>query len=666
MKLIQLSVKKYDGNNFNFKNFPYVGGDIFSKPHQRINFNSKIRKLIIDCGELLNWSKINPDILGSMIQAVATEENRSKLGMHYTSVPNIMKVIKPLFLDELYESFEKAYNNNEKLSKLYERIGKIKFFDPACGSGNFLIITYKELRRLEIKILQRQRELNPFVMYIPSVTLDQFYGIELNNFAHDIAKLSLWISEHQMNVELEELFQDKVRAILPLTSAGIIYCGNALSIDWEKVCKKNPEDEFYLFGNPPYLGSKRQNAQQKADLSSIFNDVKNCKMLDYIAGWFKLGSSFIANSKGKLAFVSTNSITQGEQVSILWPEIFSIGIDIMFAYNSFKWVNNAKNNAGVTVVIIGLKDSKNKQEKFLYNEISRQSVENISPYLTAGENVIVYPAKESISNLPKLNFGSMPNDNGYLILNKEEYVDFIDKNPGAERFIRKFVGSDEFINGDFRYCLWINEDDLSEAIKYQGIVERIEKVKEVRKNSKRTSTQKLALKPYSFGEVRHQNKLAIAIPAHSSENRDYIPMGISPENIILSNAIYAAYGAEVYVLGILISRMHMACVKGVCGRLETRYRYTAGLCYNTFPIKSISPKNKTEITEATLKILDLREENGGNLATLYNPDTMPNDLKVAHNELDALIDGLYRSKKFMSDQERLEFLLHLYNQSTRK
>lgn len=599
--------------------FPYVNGHLFTEPHDEVKFSAKSRKLIIECGELLNWSKINPDIFGSMIQAVASEESRSHLGMHYTSVPNIMKVIKPLFLDDLYDAFEKAYDSMDKLDLLYERIGKMKFFDPACGSGNFLIITYKELRRLEIKILLRQRELSEYVMYLPSVTLDQFYGIEIDDFAHDVARLSLWIAEHQMNMELDEIFKDKVRPTLPLQSAGDIRCANALRVNWNEVCSHTKDEEVYVFGNPPYLGAKKQNKEHKQDLELIFSDVKNHRMLDYISGWFFLGSQYISESKAQLAFVSTNSISQGEQVSILWPSILAHGVEISFAHRSFKWSNNAKNNAGVIVIVIGLnaKDLIEKQKK-IFLENSVQPVDNITPYLTQGSNILVYSARDSISDLPKLTFGSMPNDGGHLLLTREEYPEFLLKNPGAEKYIRKFVGSDEFINGDYRYCIWIEPNEVAEAIKYPSIKERVEKVRETRLNSKRLSTKQLAEKPYSFGEVRHQYLNAVVIPRVSSENRDYVPMGIVGENTVVSDSAMAVYDAPLWLLGLLESRMHMAWVRAVAGRLKNDYRYSAGLCYNTFPVPELSTRRKNEIEENVLKILDIREEHGGTLAELYS------------------------------------------------
>lgn len=361
--------------------FPYVDGDLFKDPHESLMFSSKSRKLIIDAGELLNWNQVNPDILGSMIQAVASEDSRSHLGMHYTSVPNIMKVIKPLFLDGLREDFEAAKGNEDKLQHLYNRIGNIKFMDPACGSGNFLIITYKELRQLEIDILKELNNLGVATMYVPSVTLNQFYGIEIEDFACDVTRLSLWIAEHQMNVKLHDEVSDAVRPTLPLHHAGAIVNGNALTIDWQNVMDIEPEiDEAYLFGNPPYLGAKKQNEKQKEDLCNALDQNPHFKKLDYISAWFYLGAKYISGSKAALAFVTTNSIVQGEQVDMLWPAILQ-NCEIILGYKSFLWSNNAKKNAGVTVSIVGLMAKGHQTTKKLFDTAGYfVSVEHISPY----------------------------------------------------------------------------------------------------------------------------------------------------------------------------------------------------------------------------------------------------------------------------------------------
>lgn len=646
------------------KKFPYVNGQLFTEPHEALVFSTKSRKLIIECGEMLNWAKINPDIFGSMIQAVASEESRSHLGMHYTSVPNIMKVIKPLFLDELYEAFEKAYNSMDKLNLLYERIGKIKFFDPACGSGNFLIITYKELRRLEIKILLRQRELTEYIMYLPSVTLDQFYGIEIDDFAHDVAKLSLWIAEHQMNMELEEIFNDKVRATLPLQLAGDIRCANALRVDWNEVCPHNQNEEVYIFGNPPYYGSRNQKPNQKQDMEYLLKGLNGYKKLDYISGWFLLASDYIEENSAQFAFVTTNSLFQGEQVPILWDKLSSFNTEISFAYSSFRWDNNAKDNAGVTVVIVGFSTRGIRKDKKIYTDNKVLYVENISPYLTSGHNIIVKKSTKQLQNLPKVSKGNAAYDDGKFTFSVEEFNQLANSNPEVLPFMKKYMSADDFIYGTYKYCLWITKENLKEAEKISFIKDRINQVREYRLSSERAVTRKQAETPYAFGEIRYQEKPVFIIPVVSSETREYIPMGIIPQDIIPSYATFTIYDAPLWLLGILHSKMHMAWAKAVAGGLESRIRYSAGLCYNTFPVPDLSTRRKNEIEEATLEILDIREEIGGTLAELYNPERMPKDLKVAHEKLDGIVERAYRQKDFETDEERLEVLLKMYQEMT--
>ncbi|MGG0739566.1 class I SAM-dependent DNA methyltransferase [Niallia taxi] len=653
------------------KEFPYVNGQLFTEPHEEFIFSPKSRKLIIECGELLNWAKINPDIFGSMAQAVASEESRSHLGMHYTSVPNIMKVIKPLFLDDLYEEFEKSYDSMDKLNLLYERIGKIKFFDPACGSGNFLIITYKELRRLEIKILLRQRELAEYIMYLPSVTLDQFYGIEIDDFAHDIAKLSLWIAEHQMNMELEEIFNDKVRATLPLQAAGEICCANALHVDWNEVCPHRENEEVYIFGNPPYLGSKKQELSHKEDLKNVFGSKSNYKQVDYIAGWFQLAANYIQDGLVRVAFVSTNSVCQGEQVELIWKRLL-INTQISFAYTSFKWNNNAKKNAGVTVIVVGL-DSSDRyvNNKRLFIGMIEKSVKHITPYLTEGEDTIVSKLEKSISGFPKMDFGSMPRDGGGLILSPEEKARAIENYPELSPYIWRYIGADEFINNTSRYCFWLNSETYEEIKDNPFVLDRMEQVRRARLSSKAKSTQSAAKTPYSFVQKgpdhfysMDSKKMSVIVPAFSSENRFYMPVGIEKSSTILSNKVYVIPDAGISLFGILSSRMHMTWMRAVAGRLETRYGYSSGIVYNTFPFPSISTRRKQEIEAAALDILDIREEHGGTLAELYDQEKMPIELKLAHEKLDGIVEKAYRQKAFESDEERLEVLLKLYQEMT--
>lgn len=651
------------------KKYPYVDGDLFIEPHESLKFTTESRTKIIDAGKKLDWASINPDILGSMLQAVASEDKRSHLGMHYTSVPNIMKVIKPLFLDDLREEFENARGNVDRLNELYARIGKIKFMDPACGSGNFLIITYKELRQLEIDILKELNNMGTSTMYVPSVTLDQFYGIEIEDFACDVTRLSLWIAEHQMNVKLHQEIKDAVRPTLPLKKAGDIICGNALRLDWGKILPHEEKDEVYLFGNPPYLGARRQSSYQKEDLSVVFNNITNkYKSLDYISGWFIKGEEYIEGSCSRFAFVTTNSICQGEQVSILWPEIFSRSGEIIFAYQSFKWGNNAKNNAGVMVAIIGVADSRYYlKNKTLFANRMQIKVKNISPYLTEGQNFSVKRCSKSISDLPSISFGSMPNDGGNLVFSKKEAEDL---DSDTKRFLRKYIGSKEFIDSTYRYCLWLKDADADDYSENKVIEKILNNVKEYRLKSKRKATNELARNPELFGFISYkEGKTAIIIPRVSSENRIYAPMGIVDSNTIISDSAMAIYDAPLWLLGLLESRMHMAWLKAVGGRLKEDYRYSAALVYNTFPVPELSTRRKNEIENLVLNILDIREEEGGTLAELYgsplaekNPKPMNAKLLEAHQELDRVVDRAYKPSGFKDDAERLSLLLEMYDE----
>ncbi len=678
------------------KKYPYVNGNLFSEEHKKMNFNSNLRKLIIDAGELLDWGKVNPDILGSMLQAVANSETRATLGMHYTSVPNIMKVIKPLFLDELYSEFlairDSDFKDNtklEKLEKLLDRIGKMKFFDPACGSGNFLIIAYKELRRLEIEIY----ELIVFIkqktfIYEPSVKLSQFYGIEIDDFAHDVAMLSLWIADHQMNIELKERLQNAFRNTLPLQKVGAIRCANSLKISWDDVCPHTKDDEVFIFGNPPYLGAKLQDKEQKKDLENVLKNINGYKKLDYIASWFYLGARYIKGTKSELAFVSTNSICQGEQVAYLWKPLLNM-IDISFAYTSFKWKNNAKHNAGVTVIIVGIKDKNKEKIKNIYiedkeEEFSKKEVKNINPYLADGENIIIENSNININkDFPKMSFGNMPRDGGYLILSQQEYQEQED----LKEIIKKYVGSQEFINGDRRYVLWLDDESLEKFEDNSFLKDRLNKVRDNRLQSPAVSTQEYAKYPHLFvqrGEYdeayrvfRTKNKnnkekkemLTIIVPRVVSENRLYVPMGFVYEDTIIADSAMAIYDAPIWLLAILQSKMHLVWLQNIGGRLKTDYRYSTSLVYNTFPVPKLSAKIKEKLEDAIIDILDFRDKNGGTLAELYgsplaekNPKPMNEDLLNLHKYLDKVVDNIYSEREFKDDEERLALLLKMYKE----
>ncbi|MDD8268825.1 class I SAM-dependent DNA methyltransferase [Escherichia coli] len=646
-------------------NFPYVNGGLFKKQIKVPTFDAKARRMLLDSGSL-DWSDINPDIFGSMIQGVADPETRSKMGMHYTSVSNIMKVIEPLFLNDLYEEFDKCNDNINKLKKLQVRLSRIKFFDPACGSGNFLIITYKEIRELEIEILKRIRELegesDSGVMGLfdeshSAIRLDQFYGIELDDFAHEMAILSLWLVEHQMNMVFETEF-GYTAPTLPLKHSGRIVAGNAAKVDWEVVCPISNDDETYILGNPPYLGARQQSKEQKAEIKKVFSGIKGAQNLDYIAIWFLKAALY---SKEKLnvksAFVSTNSIVQGVQVAILWPLVFKLKLEIFFCQTSFKWSNNAKRQAGVTCVIIGLaKPSSNP--KYIFDNVNKITAKNINAYLTDGDNVFVEPRRKSLSKLPPINYGSFALDDGNYTLSRDEANTILESNSDSSRYIKEFVGSKELIQGNSRYCIWIEDDGYKSNLE---ISRRVALVKKWRSESNRSATVKLAETPEKFAEIRQPKTAYLAFPTISSERRPYIPIKFYESRTIASNQVYVISDAELWLFAILSSSMHMTWIKSIGGKLETRYRYSAALCYNTFPIGSISEKLKVQLEECALEILSIQESYPDKtLAYLYDPDTMPEELKNAHKHLDSVVESLYSKSILNSDEERLKVLLNLY------
>lgn len=651
-----------------FKEFPYVNGGLFRDTIVSPKFTKEARSIIMECGDL-DWSEINPDIFGSMIQAVVNPAYRSGLGMHYTSVPNIMKVIEPLFLNELYETFEKHKGNAKKLRQLIYRIAKLKIFDPACGSGNFLIIAYKEIRKLEIQILQELHQLEAQQSIVfTEVKLSQFYGIELDDFAHEMAILSLWLAEHQMNKFFVSELQDfgKAKPILPLKEAGNITQGNATRLNWEDTCPKNEGDEIYILGNPPYLGASMQDAIQKEDLKLTFSVLKNYKNLDYISCWFKIGSDYIMGHNANLAFVSTNSICQGEQVALLWPYINNIGIQIRFAHTSFKWVNNAKGNAGITVVIIGLSNPTSKA-KYLFFKEKKQYVFNINAYLIEGDNIIINKSSQSICGLLPMSYGSKPVDGGHLLLSDEEKEIIVTNNPSIGQYLKRFVGSNELIKNIYRWCFWIKDDEIEGAMKFGEIERRASLVRAMRLKSKKAATIESANIPYAFGERRFSNSNSVIIPSVSSKNRDYLPIDFFDSSTVISNSAHCVLNAEPITFAIISSRLHIVWIAAVGGRLREDYRYSSSICYNTFPFPEITQKQKEQINLHVFAVLEEREKHSGKtLAQLYDPDKMPKGLKEAHHQLDLAIERCYRLKPFESDAERLEYLFKEYEKMIAK
>ena len=663
--------------------FPYVNGGLFRDRYPIPVLSRRARTLIINCGEY-NWREINPDIFGSMIQAVVTPEQRAGLGMHYTSVPNIEKVIRPLFLDSLEEEFEaakaearekiaKKVNHDrasQRLRNLLIRLSKIKFFDPACGSGNFLIIAYKRLRELEIRIWKALREItNVAMLPFPNITLTQFYGIELDEYACDTATLSLWLAEHQMNVKFqEELYV--LPETLPLKPSGHIVCGNACRLDWNTVCPHTPDDEVYIMGNPPYLGSKLQDDSQKEDMKIAMQGTDAAKTVDYIAAWFWKGAKYINGTKAKYAFVTTNSISQGEQVAMLWKPIFDLGEEIFFARTSFKWSNNAKYNAAVIVAIIGV-GNKSMDSKRLFCEatLSEKKVSSINPYLSEGDSLIVPRTNEPPKGLPELLFGSMPRDGGYLNFDKTTAEKILSEYPKASKFIKHYIGSQEILQGLERFCLWIDDtkENIELAYSIPAIAQRLYAVKAEREQSNADSTRAYANRPHMFVQRAYQPLEAIIVPSVSSERREYIPIGYVDKDTVILNSAFSIYGAEKWLFSLLNSKLHNLWVRTVGGRLKTDIRYSATLCYNTFPFPKLTTTEKEELERLAQNILNIRDENFDlTLGEMYNPETMPDELREAHHQLDLAVERIYRSEPFTSDEERLEHLFKLYSKMSKK
>ena len=659
--------------------FPYVNGGLFRDRYPIPVLSRRARTLIINCGEY-NWKEINPDIFGSMIQAVITPEQRAGLGMHYTSVPNIEKVIRPLFLDALEEEFEaacaeardkmaKKINHDrasQRLRALLTRLSQIKFFDPACGSGNFLIISYKRLRELEIRIWKALRDITGVaILPFPNITLTQFYGIELDEYACDTATLSLWLAEHQMNIKFqEELFV--LPETLPLKPSGHIVCGNACRLDWNTVCPHTSDEEVYIMGNPPYLGSSMQDENQKEDLEIVCGHFKNYKNLDYIASWFYKGAQYISGNNAKCAFVSTNSICQGDSVELLWPNVINLNTEIFFTHQSFKWTNNAKHNAAVIVAIIGLR-SFSPGNKFIFQGNESRLCKNINAYLMSGPNIFIPRLGQPLCDVPVMTRGSMPSDGGGLILEIDDFNKLVNVTPQDINPLKKYMGADDFLNDNKRFCIWTDKDGYEVLDKIPCYHERFEIVKAARLSSTTASTAEYAEFPYLFRQPQYKPTNAIIVPGVSSERREYIPMGFVDKDTVISNAAFAIYHADLSLFALLNSKMHNLWVKTVCGRLKSDIRYTVSQCYNAFPFPKLTTAEKEELERLAQNILNIRDENFDmTLGEMYNPESMPEELREAHHQLDLAVERIYRPEPFTSDEERLEHLFKLYAKMTKK
>lgn len=648
--------------------FPYVNGHLFTvKPDQVVpRFNKKARDYLLESGKLL-WNEINPDIFGSMFQAIVTPGQRSDLGQHYTSVPNILKTIEPLFLDELREEYDRAFDNEKKLTELLARIAKIKIFDPACGSGNFLVIAYKELRKLEHAILERLEQFGGKYQTLfaeSQIRIENFYGIEIDDFAVEVAILSLWLAKHQMNREFYEKFNIDL-PLIPLKESGNVVKGNATRLDWNQVCPNDGVTEIYLIGNPPYAGARTQTSDQKADYPFVFGRSPYSKNLDYIALWFVKGAKYIQDSISQLSFVTTNSVSQGEHVGLLFPSIFEMGLEIGYSYTSFKWENNAKGNAGVTVAVINIRNTQSTPKYLFINGVQIEA-KSINGYLADGPNRYIRRRSKPLSPaLKPMTKGNQPTDNGGLMISPLEYVYLSDESPEVLKYVKRVYGSKEWISDTERWCLWIKPEEAPIAMESRWIAERIEVVKKFREGQNDPGTKRLALTPWSFREQRSGSGSTLIVPSVSSERREYIPLGLIGKECVVTNLALTIYDAEPWMFGLLTSRMHMVWTRAVGGKLKTDYRYSNTIVYNNFPVPPLSEQIKKQLTERALRILDVREYHSElTLADLYDPDKMPDNLRRAHRELDELVDSIYRKREFASDEERLSLLFDLYAKMT--
>lgn len=671
--------------------FPYVNGGLFSGSIEVPRFSKLARSYLMHIGGL-DWKRINPDIFGSMIQAVADDDERGALGMHYTSVPNILKVLNPLFLDDLRNQLEEAGDNARMLLNLRKRMSKIRVFDPACGSGNFLVIAYKEMRAIEAEINKRRNETDR----ASEIPLTNYRGIEVRDFSCEIARLALIIAEYQCDV----LYRGNKLALtdfLPLEANNWITCGNALRLDWLSICPPTgidvkvrgndlfetpldqPEIDFdneggetYICGNPPYKGGTKQSGGQKQDMHELFSPhTANYKSLDYVCGWFFKFAQYADLNNASCAFVTTNSISQGEQVARLWPLIFSRGISIKFAYTSFKWANLAAHNAGVNVVIIGLW-KQGRGATLIENtegaDPVKRQVDSICAYLVPYRNIFIEARSEPISDLTPLVNGSKAADGGNLVFDPDEARRLLETEKGAERFLKPFIGSDEFINGLGRFCLWVTEKELSEAQRYPSIRARFSGVRDMRLKSAKALTRSSAATPYAFQQIRQRgDETVLIVPRVSSEAREFLPAGLLAPGAIVSDLAFAGLNSPIWNLSIISSRLHLVWIATVCGQLETRYRYSNTLGWNTFPVPMLTEKNKCDLTRCAENILLAREAHyPATIADLYGPDAMPTNLREAHEQNDEVLERIYIGRRFRNDTERLEKLFELYTKMTTK
>ncbi|WP_443643503.1 DNA methyltransferase [Candidatus Levibacter sp. Uisw_134_01] len=669
---------------------PYVNGGLFAGTRDVPKFSRAARSYLLHAGNL-NWKEINPDIFGSMIQAVADDEERSALGMHYTSVPNILKVLNPLFLDDLRKQLDEANDNSRKLLNLKKRITRIRVFDPACGSGNFLVIAYKEMRAIEFQVNQLRGETH----LKSEIPLNNFRGIELREFPAEIARLALIIAEFQCDV-LYRGQKDALKDFLPLDTKNWIVCGNALRLDWVSICPptgtrvkhaaedlfhtpleqneidfENEGGETFICGNPPYAGLSSQHQEQKADLKSLFNEkTKYWKSFDYVMGWFWKAYDYMQLQPSAAAFVSTNSICQGQLVHMFWPLILKKHTQISFAHLSFRWSNLASSNAVVTVVIIGFSNiSSNSKRLFEImpdGHTTETEVPNINAYLVKSNNVYVNAINESPHDRPVMYWGNKPTDNGELIMSADEARKMILHDANVKKFLKPYYGSVEFIKSLPRVCIWVSDDEKVPASSIPSLQDRFKAVKDFRKASTAKETQRAHIFGHRFRQIQGRpGQKSIIIPIHSSETRPYLPVGLLSRGCIISNAAFAIYEAPLWNMALIASRIHLVWIANVCGKIKSDFRYSNTLGWNTFPIPKLTEKNKTDLIHCAEEILLAREANfPATVAELYNHDNMPENLRAAHNLNDETLERIYIGRRFKNDTERLEKLFQLYTKMT--
>ena len=651
--------------------FAYINGKLFDETLRLAAFDRKMRATLLDCCAL-NWGAVSPAIFGALFQSIMDEKARRNLGAHYTSEENILKLIKPLFLDDLWAEFNKVKSNKNRLFDFHKKLRSLVFLDPACGCGNFLVITYRELRLLELEVLRAvhsgpgSRFLN--IHQELTLDVDQFYGIEIEDFASQIAQVALWLIDHQMNLKVSEEF-GLYFARIPLTTTPHIVQGNALKLDWTDVAP--PERVSYLLGNPPFVGKKEQTPKQKEEVTAVTAGIKGAGVLDYVSAWYLKAAKFIRATQIECAFVSTNSITQGEQVGVLWPALLALGVRINFAHRTFQWSNEAKGIAAVHCVIIGFA-LRDRSTKVLFEYDSPKGdphavvVKNINPYLVDAADIVVEKRSRPISAVPEISYGSMALDDGHLLFSPDERKTLLASHPDAEAHLRKFVGGEEFLNGGERWCLWLTGVSPADIRRWPPVLDRIEAVRHYRSSSGRENTQEMAKFPALFGENRQPDGPYLLLPKVSSETRPYMPIGIFGPDTVASGSALIVPDGSLFHLGILSSSMHMAWMRYTGGRMKSDYQYSSQIVYNNFPWPdSPSEKQVAAIMTSAQAVLDARLQfSDASLADLYNPDTMPQALMKAHQGLDRAVDASYGKKIFASDAERVAFLFELYQKYT--